>query len=171
MTYNVLAREEMSRTKSVTYKEISFWAYDVALGIILKFLVDTALQCSDPQYRGWLLKNVQQWRVHAITSDFAFEFDSQLSAEQLELILQLMHESCVELAKRESISAGEMKSWNILDGEGLFTRGHPEFPTAPVVELGRAMQELLRGTLPPAPRGTWWFYGTETGRHTIEMRL
>jgi hypothetical protein len=160
----------MSKTKPVTYKDISFWVYDVAFGIFLKLLIDKAIQCTNPEYLAWLSDCIPQWRVNAIVSDFAFHFDSQLSAEQLQVILRLIDESCLELAKRESIPAQEMEAWNILDGKGIDLRGHSEFPTAPVIELGRAMQELLCGTLPPAPVGTWWFYGTETGRRIIAMK-
>ena len=71
---------------------------------------------------------------------------------------------------QESISAHEMEAWDLLDGEGVFARGASQFPTATVVELGRAIQALLSGTLPPAPEGTWWFYGVETGRSTIKKR-
>lgn len=160
----------MSRTKSVTYKDTSFWAYDVAFGIFLKFIIDKAIRHTEPKHSAWLSRCVQQWRVDAIVSDFAFNFDSQLSAEQVQLILQLADECCLELAKRESIPGQEMEAWDILDGKGIETRGYKEFPTAPVIELGRAMQELLSGTLAPAPAGTWWFYGAETGRQVIRMR-
>ncbi|WP_160160925.1 hypothetical protein [Actinomadura sp. K4S16] len=42
--------------------------------------------------------------------------------------------------------------------------------TAPVVELGQGVLQLLRETLQPAPEGTWWFYGVQGGRQTIPMR-
>ena len=165
----------MSRTKPVTYKDTSFWVYDVALGIFLKFLIDRAMECADPEHSAWLSDCIQQWLGGATCPDIAFEFDSQLSAEQLQLVLRLIDESCLELEKRESITAHEEKAWekawNIPYGEGMYKRGYSEFPTAPVVELGRAIYELLCGTLPPSPAGTWWFYGTETGRQTIGMML
>jgi hypothetical protein len=168
----------MSRTKPVTCKDTSFWVYDVALGILFKFLMNRANQCADQEHAAWLSNCIQQWTGNAICPDMEFNFDrqlfdSQLSAEQLQVILRLIDESCLELAKRESISSQEEKAWekawNIPGGMGMYSRGYSEFPTAPVVELGRAIQELLCGTLPPAPVGTWWFYGAETGRQTIAM--
>jgi hypothetical protein len=67
------------------------------LGIFLKFLIDRALQCSDAENSTWLSESVKRWRVHAITSDFAFEFDSQLSTERLQVLLQLIKETCIVL--------------------------------------------------------------------------
>ena len=40
----------------------------------------------------------------------------------------------------------------------------------PVVELGRAIIELVSGELPEAPEGKFWFYGTPTGRQTLGRR-
>jgi hypothetical protein len=60
----------------------------------------------------------------------------------------------------------EMASWNILNGKGVFPRGHPHFPVGPVIEEGEAIRALLAGELPATPEGTWWFYGLPTGRST-----
>jgi hypothetical protein len=52
-----------------------------------------------------------------------------------------------------------MEHWDVLDGDGVFARGDPVVTTAPVVELGRAIIDLVRGTLKKAPPGTVWFLG------------
>jgi hypothetical protein len=163
----------MSRTKPLTYRGTNLWVYDVALNIFLKFLFDRANQCTDPENATWLSDCIRQWLGDASCPDIEVDLDSQLSAEQLQVIMRLIDRSCLELEKRERISVHEEKAWEkawkMPDGIGMYWRGYSEFPTAPVVELGRAIRELLCGTLPPAPKGTWWFYGTETGRQTIAM--
>ena len=39
-----------------------------------------------------------------------------------------------------------------------------------MIELGRAIQDLLRGTLEVPPEGTIWCYGAEGGRQQFEIR-
>jgi hypothetical protein len=45
-----------------------------------------------------------------------------------------------------------------------------EVHTAPIVELGRAIIELVSGELPEEPDGKFWFYGTPDGRQTLGRR-
>jgi hypothetical protein len=61
-----------------------------------------------------------------------------------------------------------MDTWDILDGQGVDSRGASTILTDPIIELGVAIQLLLSGKLPSAPQGTWWFYGCETGRSIIK---
>ncbi len=65
------------------------------------------------------------------------------------------------------ISAEERDSWSDLEGLGVLNRGRN--PTEPVIELGDGLRALLAGTLPAAPKGTWWAYGWLKGRTTIPM--
>ena len=159
----------MSKTQVVEYRGVGFWAYDVAGGIFLKHLIDCAHRHVGQEGTKWLSDCVDQWRINAVLSDFGLHLDEKWSQSQLDVVLSLIDKACGTLEERETISAQEMKAWSILDGEGVFARGTAHFPTAPVVELGRAIQFLLRGTLPAPPEGTWWFYGVETGRTTLEM--
>src|SRR6266540_4111889 len=41
---------------------------------------------------------------------------------------------------------------------------------APIAELGEAIIQLLQGTLPPPPAGTWWSFGFSGGPGTVAMR-
>jgi hypothetical protein len=87
--------------------------------------------------------------------------------DQIETFVAIVEEACSRLEQRRAIPAPEIEAWNILDGQGVFPRGAIQVATAPVVELGRAIIALVRGSLPDAPPGTQWLYGTETGRQTI----
>jgi len=42
--------------------------------------------------------------------------------------------------------------------------------TEPIAELGEAVIQLLRGTLPPPPPGTWWYFALSGGPQTVAMR-
>jgi hypothetical protein len=54
----------VSKTKYVRYAGRAFWAYDVALGIFLKHLIDAA-EASDQAKAPWLAPLVSSWRVAA----------------------------------------------------------------------------------------------------------
>ena len=159
----------MSKTLFVDYRNAGFWAYDVAVGIFLKYLIDCASRHVDREDTDWLSDCIEQWRVNAVVSDCGLHLDDAWSHDQVQVILRLADKACGALETQESISAHEMQGWNLLDGQGVDARGASKFPTAPVLELGRAIQALLRGTLPATPEGTWWFYGTESGK-TIRAR-
>jgi hypothetical protein len=160
----------MSRTTFIEYRGDGIWAYDVAVGIFLKHLIDCASKFSGEADAAWLAECSDRWRVNAVVSDFGLNLDEGWSQDQLQVVLRLAEEACGVLQERAFISADEMGAWNILEGKGVFARGAAEFPTEPVVELGRAIQALLVGSLPAAPEGTWWLYGTETGRSTLRKR-
>lgn len=76
----------------------------------------------------------------------------------------------MRLSKRVSIPAEEIAGWRLLDDLRIFPRGATEVLTGPVVELGRAIIELVSGELPEEPDGKFWFYGTPTGRQTLGRR-
>lgn len=161
-------RGPVSQTKSVTYAKCGFWAYDVALGVLIKFLIDAA-QESDDANSSWLSEAIADWRVSAAIQDLGFTLDENWSADQRKAFVALMEKACTALESRKSISADEIVSWPILDGERIFPRGAKEVLTAPVVELGRAVIALALGELPEAPKGEAWLFGTHDGRSTIRM--
>jgi hypothetical protein len=126
-----------------------FWAYDVAVGVFLKYLIDAAESYADREDAKWIRGCIHDWRVQAILlSNSGLHLDRDLPIDQLAVIVRLIEDACAALHQKGSISANEMQSWDILDGKGVFARGHDPFPIAPVTELGRAIQALLLGTLP-----------------------
>jgi len=62
-----------------------------------------------------------------------------------------------------------MENWDILDGGSVSPRGADAVSTQRVIELGQAIIDLVRGTLPKAPSGTVWFLGATRGWETIAM--
>ena len=155
----------MSKTKFVKFGTQGFWAYDVALHVFLKHLIDAA-EASDQAAGTWLAGDVSSWRLACIP-DYGLTLDTDWPTEQRRSFVALAEEACAALAKRESIPAEEITSWPILEDVRIFTRGASEVYTAPVVELGRAIIALVSGELPEAPRGQMWLYGAPEGRQTI----
>jgi len=158
----------MSKTKFVAYKERGFWAYDVALDIFLKHLIDAA-EASDQKVQPWLSSAISSWRV-SCAPDCGLHFEADWSEAQWRTFVTLAEEACAALAARASIPAEEIVRWEPFEGEPLFSRGATEVFTAPVVELGQAIIALVSGQLPEAPEGHLWFYGTPAGRDKIGYR-
>jgi len=157
----------MSRTLFIDYKGEGFWAYDVAMGLFLKHLIDRACL---RQPSAWLSGCIECWRVNAVVCDFGMHLDPKWTDTQREIIQTLIEEACQELQKFRAFSADEAASWKIHDGEGIFARGAAQIPTAPSIELGHGVGLLLDGALPATPSGTWWFYGLPNGVTTIQEK-
>jgi len=160
----------VSRTQFVEFGNDGFWAYDVALGVFLKHLIDAA-EASGQTDTTWLPGAVLSWRKVACISDFGLTLDAAWSAAQRQTFVALAEEACARLATRESIPAEEIVHWQILEDLRIFPRGATEVLTAPVVELGGAIIGLVAGRLPEAPEGQTWLYGTPTGRETLRHHL
>src|SRR5258708_325608 len=160
----------MSQTMFVQFGNEGFWAYDVALGVFLRPLIDAA-EASRQTDTTWLSGAVRSWREAACISDFGLTLDANWSAAQRQTFIALAEEACARLATRESIPAEEIVHWQILEDLRIFPRGATEVLMAPIVELGGAIIALVSGRLPKAPEGQTWFYGTPTGRETLRHRL
>ena len=156
----------MSWKKHVNFAGRGFWVYEVALGVFLKYLIDAAEAC-DQAKTPWLTERISDWRVSACIGDLALSLDDEWSAAQRGTFIALAEEACSMLSKRASIPAEEMMAWRVLDGEGISTRGETEVPTAPVIELGRALISLVSGEFPEEPDGHWFIYSL-SGRGTIK---
>ena len=158
----------MAKTHYIRYRGDGFWAYDVAQGVLLKYLVDIAEGRVEQPGMSWLREAAHSWRIGAVL--YGLYIEESWSVEQLAVFKHLVLEACEQLQKREEISSAEIETWPMIDDLRIFTRGAKEVSTAPVVELGRAVVSLLEGSLPPPPAGTWWCFGCPEGRTTIRKR-
>lgn len=159
----------MSKTLYVEFRGHGFWAYDVVSGIFLKHLVDVA-EPLVTQHDPWLAEAVHHWRFNAVISDCGLFLEENWSAKQVQFVREFATAACDLLAERPAITAEEMSSWQLLDGAGVFPRGHASVTTESAIRLGRAIIQLLDGSLPESPPGTWWFFGTEDGPCTFAKR-
>jgi len=157
----------MSKTKHVEYRDSWFLAYDVALEIFLKHLIDVAVPHAATPGNEWLTEAISKWRVVAAIPDFGLEIDSTWSPPQIDVFTQLANQACDLLADRDYIAADEISAWQILDDLRIEPRGESEVSTASVVELGRAIIALVRGTAPAPPAEKTWLYGAPDGRTAI----
>jgi hypothetical protein len=158
----------VSKTHYIKYRDDGFWAYDVAQGVLLKYLVDVAEARAAQPSMSWLNEATHSWRIGSVL--YGLHIDESWSGERLDLLKRLVLEACEQLQRRESISSAEIEAWPMIDDLRIFTRGAKEVATAPVIELGRAVVSLLEGSLPRPPAGTWWCYGFPEGRSTIRKR-
>jgi hypothetical protein len=149
----------MSRNLYVRYRDAGFWAYDVAVGILLKHLIDVAEERSDIN-ESWIQTCVETWRINILVNEYGLYLDEDWSEIQIEIVIEMLYEACDRLENRESISAREMERWDVIEG-GVEHRGASHFPTAPILKMGQAIEQLLTSSLPRAPKGTWWYYGVE----------
>jgi hypothetical protein len=159
--------QPVSKTQFIKFGRQGFWAYDVAVGVFLKHLIDAAE--GHPQgVLPWLKDAISMWRVQACISDFGMTIDEKWTPHQLQTFLTLTEQACAALEqKRESIPAQEIVSWPLLEDYHVFPRGAESVATAPVVELARAIIALVKGELVDAPKGKIWLYGWPEGRTTI----
>ena len=156
----------MSQSKSVTHGDRGFWAYDIVLGVFLKYLIDV-VEATGQAHTPFLAEAVSSWRLAPIY-DFGVSLEASWTPLQRQNVITFAEEACARLATRESISTEEISSWTFTGHERVFHRGLKEVCTAPVIELGQAMIALLRHELPEPPKGEAWFF-THAGRSTIRM--
>jgi len=158
----------VTATKRIKFEGRFFWAYDVAAGVFLKHLIDEA-EASEQASEPWLSEAVSDWRSQAAIAEFGLTLNEQWSSAQRQTFITLAETACKRLATRQSIPAQEIASWPLVNELRIFPRGATEVLTAPIIELGHAIIELVSGRLPRPPKGEVWFYGTPTGRSTIRM--
>ena len=158
----------MAKTHYIRYRDDGFWAYDVAQGVLLKYLVDIAEARAEKRGMAWLREAAHSWRIGAVL--YGLHIEESWSVEQLAVFKHLVLEACEQLETRQRIPSAEIETWLMIDDLRVFTRGAKEVCTAPVVELGRAVVSLLEGSLPPPPAGTWWCIGCPEGRTTIRKQ-
>jgi hypothetical protein len=159
----------LSKTMYVEFRGKGFWAYDVVAAVLLKHMIDAANQAKSQPDVEWLANVIAQWQVNAVISDFGLYLDDNWVDVQTLLIQDLVTQACTRLGERDYIFTEEIQSWNLLDDERIFTRGHDPIPTAPVIRLGNAIISILQNKLEDAPAGTWWFFGLGEKKETIDM--
>src|SRR5262245_61465602 len=79
------SRAIMSKSKFVRYCDRGFWAYDVALGVFLKHLIDVGEPLVESQNNDWLKKAILEWRVAAVIDPYGLKINQGWSPAQLEV--------------------------------------------------------------------------------------
>jgi hypothetical protein len=161
----------LSKSSFVEYQgDEGFWAYDVALGIFLKHLIDAAEDQAAASGEGWLREEAADWRrVAGLVETIGLDLDGDRTwtTARRNVFVSLVEQACDKLAQREQIPAAEIETCPIFEDLRLSTRGEAVVATAPIVELGRAIISLIQGTLDDPPTNTLWYYGWPEGRLTM----
>lgn len=162
----------MSQTLFVHWHDDGFWVFDAVSAVFLKHLIDAATAYLEQHDEPWLRNAIPQWRFNAVCGDFGIFLDESWSIAQIATFTELARQACGALSKREKIPAEEIQSWQMIAGDNgrCFARGLPFITTASANRLGEAIINLINGTMPETPPGTWWLFATEDSDSTIRKR-
>ena len=154
----------------MSFQGRNLWAYDVSLSILLAELMNVISDLDLAKRPRWLSKLLPDLRRHAILGANAhLDLDLALCEPEREQLLVLIAETSRRLRERETITAADSATWEVLDGHTVIWRSAPTVATCDMADLGDAIIGLVRGTLPTPPDGTWWLFGLPGGPRTIKM--
>src|SRR5215469_15493043 len=94
-------RRLVSATKYVNYGDRGFWAYDIVLGVFVKYLID-AIEATGCSRAPFLDKALGSWRL-APLMDIGFPLEKSWTPLQRQNVLNFVEEACAKLATRDSI--------------------------------------------------------------------
>lgn len=161
----------MSKTVPVGFRNRQLWAFDVSLSILLAETVRLGQAVAASSPGSWLTPVLDTLRRHAILgANEYFDLDLTITDDQREQVLQIIADVARQLRHRGTITRGEAARWVVLDGHPVIWRNAEAVDTGPIADLGDALIDLVHGTLPDPPPGTWWYFGFPDGPHTIAMR-
>ena len=161
--------DAMSRTTPVGLHGREMWAYDESLALVLAEVIRDVEGRSAEHRPTWWPGVAPDLRFHAAVNDHYVDLDLGLDAGAREELARLFTAAADRLLDRRVFTAEEAAGWKVLDDLPVIFRGRDEVETAPIAELGHALADLIRGTLPSPPPRTWWYYGAPGGRRTIGM--
>jgi hypothetical protein len=98
------------KTKYVEHRDRGFWAYDVALSVFLKRLIDVAVPHASAPGNEWLTEAISSWRVVAAVPDYGLEVDPAWSSAQIDVFTRLADQAGDLLADRDYIAADEISA-------------------------------------------------------------
>lgn len=162
-------RGPVSKTCTVEFGGVGFWAYSDGLATLLARAAVVADEMSPEARPAGFEDVVDHVRMSALVTDLGFVIDDDWRGERLNLLIRLIDEAARRLREQPRVEASDVVGWVSVEGLTVQLRADA-IDTAPVVELAEGMLELFHESLAPAPEGTWWFCGAPEGRSTIRMR-
>lgn len=160
----------MSKTTFVSYQDQWFWAYDVSLDILLKFVIEVGEAYQGLSGDNWLVKTLNKLRVIIRVNDYGLDVDGICPPEEIGHFVKILNEAMDLISRTESLSENEIRSWEILPDCHISTRGQEIVRTKPIIELGQAIVDMINHSLPDAPTGTRWLHGAPGGIITVKMQ-
>jgi hypothetical protein len=159
----------MSKTTTVEFAGRAFWTFAGNLSILLATIVQVAEDMPDEGRPDWLTEPLASVRISAVITDFGFRLDDGWDGDRLTTFRLLLDQAIERLRVCDMVSAVEAATWNILDGHSIDWRGAETVNTAGSVALGEGIVQLMEGTLPVPPAGTWWIFMPDGERTTVDM--
>jgi hypothetical protein len=159
----------MSSLKPVRFRDREIWVYDASFSVLFAQVIRAVEEMPPARRPAWWADIVEDMRRHAAITDQALDLDLGLDDSQREELAQLIDDASAALLRRRTFTTDEAAAWKVLDDISVIFRGIEPVDLEPAAAVGAALTALIRGTLPPAPPGTWWFYGPPNGRTTIPM--
>ena len=146
------------------------WAYDAALSVLLAQVIRTVEDMPAEGRPHWWAACEHDLRAQSAISEFAFDLHLGLDDAQREQFARLLEDAADTLLRRRTVTPEEAAAWRVLDDLPVIFRGSEPQDTQPIAELGQALAELIRDSLPAPPPESLWFYGAPGGRTTIGVR-
>jgi hypothetical protein len=159
----------MTSLKGVSFRDRQIWVYDASVSVLLAQVIRAVDEMPAARRPVWWPSVVKEMRSIAALTYWGLDLDLGLDDTQREEFAQLIDDARAALLRRGRFTADEAAAWKLLDDMSVIFRGTEPADLAPAAEVGAALTALIRGTLPPSPPGTWWFYGPPSGRTTIPM--
>jgi hypothetical protein len=159
----------MTSLKPVRFRDRKMWVYDASFSVLVAQVIRAVEEMPAARRPVWWPNLVRDLRVQAAITDVELDLDLGLDDAQREEVAELIDDASAALLRRGTFTADEAAAWKVLDDISVIFRGTEPVDLAPAADVGAALTALIRGTLPPAPPGTWWFSGPPKGRTTIPM--
>lgn len=134
----------MSTSKVVVYRERGFWAYDIVLGVFVKYLIDE-IEATGQAHTPFLAEAIPVWRL-AVLYDSALTLKESWTPLQRQNVIEFAEQACARLATRESISTEEIVSWPFAGEEHIFPLETDTYGIARLQKSHTAISSLARGT-------------------------
>ena len=159
----------MSRLMCVEFRDVGFWAFDVVAATYIRFLVDTAEARATSESNTWLADVIHNWRVSAAVSDVGFHLDDSWTEPQVKTVVEIFRKTNEKIAPLGDIPARTVDSAPIVDELHIFLRNIDPIPHRPLLRFGKAVIDLLSGSLSAPPTGHWWCYDLAETVSIIKM--
>ena len=136
----------MTSTAHVSFRDTAFWAYDVAGGVFLRFLIQAAIARQESLSEQWLDDAIEKWRVSAVITELSYYAEDTWSPLQVDTVIRLSREAIRAIRQHGHFAAEEIQSWPILDDQTIYARGHDPTPDRRLhqgIHWRRRMKSLL----------------------------
>ena len=157
----------MTQTQSVSFDGRRFWAWDAALAVWLIAMMDEARRRGLDARPSWKAY-IDWWEIVAIVSDYGLRLDEIQEGDLADFRCLAVTVNST-LAARATLPAEEIIQ-RLIKGKSTNADRYgevDEIDAAPIARLGRAIVDLIDGSLPQPPPNDQWLFGTANSWATV----